>query len=157
MKKNEILPAFKLPSSEQRTMGPGSYRQRKNLLLIVLPEPSISGRRLIEQVIEWQPRFQTTETAALAVVGGERNKAEALFEALNPPFPFLFDSDLSVISEINGRWPSLLVADRYGMVWDHTEVTEKENAAAVMKRVLETLEFINLQCPECGVLDSPPP
>lgn len=50
----------------------------------------------------------------------------------------------------------MLVADRCGALW--ARVTPKEEDAELkLEHVLEHLHFIQIQCPECGVLDLPAP
>jgi len=159
--KNE-LPFFELPSTSEKTMGPLTFWQRRNLLLLMLPNAdSDYGRKLVEKLNETYHQCQKLEADILVVVGGEKEKTEAMYRALRSPFPFLFDVDRSVYSKIirnedtHQFW--LLVIDRFGTVWSTNRASQRDDPGKLIKNAMESLNFINLQCPECGVHDMPVP
>jgi peroxiredoxin len=159
--KNE-LPFFKLPSTSEKTMGPRIFWQRRNLLLLMLPDAdSDYGRKLVEKLNETYHKCQKLEAEILVVVGGEKEKTEAMYRKLRSPFPFLFDVDRSVYSKIIGNedrdqlW--LMVVDRFGTIWSTNLASQRDDPGKLIKNAMESLDFINLQCPECGVHDMPVP
>ena len=161
MNKKTELPFFELPSTGETTMGPLTFWQRRNLLLAVLPNgDSEYGRKLVEKLNETYPQCQKLEAEILMVVGGEKEKTEAIYHTLRPPFPFLFDVDRSVCSKIIGKEDThqfwLLVVDRFGTVWSTNPAFKRDDPGKLIKNAMESLNFVNLQCPECGVPDVPP-
>jgi len=159
--KNE-LPFFELPSTSEKTMGPLTFWQRRNLLLLMLPNAdSDYGRKLVEKLNETYHQCQKLKADSLVVVRGEKEKAEAMYCKLRSPFPFLFDVDRSVYSKIirnedtHQFW--LLVIDRFGTVWSTNRASQRDDPGKLIKNAMESLNFINLQCPECGVHDMPVP
>jgi peroxiredoxin len=142
-------------------MGPGNFRQRQNLLLAVMPEATGYARKIVRKLDENYGRIRKSEAAVLAVAGGDRAGAQALYDSLKPFFPFLFDPDRSVCSRIldnrNTEQPALLVTDRFGTVWRRKTAAECGGPASLVDDALDELNFINLQCPECGVPDTPTP
>jgi len=54
-----------------------------------------------------------------------------------------------------GKGASLLVADRYGEVWEH-HLVGKHHALPTTNELVATVRLMALQCPECGVPDSAP-
>ena len=162
MNKITDLPFFDLPSTSEKTMGPLNFWQRRNLLLVMLPNAdSDYGQKLIEKLNETYHQYQTLEAEILVVVGGEKEKTEAMYRKLRSPFPFLFDVDRSVYSKVIENEDTyqvwLLVVDRFGTVWSTNPASKRDDPGELIKNALESLTFINLQCPECGVPDLPPP
>lgn len=162
MNKKTELPFFELLSTGGKTMGSRSFWQRQNLLLAMLPyTDTYYGRKLVEKLNEIYPLCQKLEAEILVIVGGEKENSEAMHRKLRSPFPFLFDVDRSVYSEIIGNEDTdrfwLLVVDRFGTVWSTIPASESDDPEKLIKNALESLNFVNLQCPECGVPDVPPP
>jgi peroxiredoxin len=146
------LPGFRLPSTEGREIGPQDLRRRKHLVLAFLQDPeSPRSRGLLQDLSRSHGRFQALDARVLAIVGGDRETAQALHDEMTPPFPFLFDPDdraarLCLGAEVDAR-PALLVLDRYGIVWAHLRPGGEDGAADV-EGALEHVRFIAMQCPE---------
>jgi peroxiredoxin len=158
----ELLPAFELPASTGKRMGPGMFRQRQNLLLAIFPDAeNTEGHRLLEALKASHSICSELGTAIQAVIGGEKEKSEAVFRRFQLPFSLLYDIDKKVVSKYPNseapQLPVLLVADRFGVLWSKISMTAKQNATDIVEKALENLRFIMLQCPECDVPDVPPP
>jgi peroxiredoxin len=162
MNKITELPFFELPSTSEKTMGPLTFWQRRNLLLVMLPNANSDyGRKLVKKLNETYRRCQKLEAEILVVVGGEKEKTEAMYRKLRSPFPFLFDVDRSVYLKIIGNEDThqfwLLVVDRFGTVWSKNPASRRDDPGKLIKNAMASLNFMNLQCPECGVPDVPVP
>ena len=162
MYKINDLPFFELPSTSEKTLGTLNFWQRRNLLLVMLANADRKyGQKLVEKLNESYHECQKLEAEILVVVGGEKEKTEAMYRKLRSPFPFLFDVDRSVYSKIIGNedrnqiW--LIVVDRFGTVWSMNPASKGDDPGELIKNAMQSLNFINLQCPECGVPDFPPP
>jgi len=162
MNKITNLPFFELPSTGDKTMSSQTFWQKRNLLLVMLPNASSDyGRKLVEKLNETYRQCQKFESEVLVIVGGEKERTEVMYRKLRSPFPFLFDVDRSVYSKIIGNEDThqfwLLVVDRFGTVWSTNRASQRDDPGKLIKNAMESLNFINLQCPECGVHDMPVP
>ncbi len=52
-----------------------------------------------------------------------------------------------------GHRPGLLIVDRNGLVWKH--YIGLNTIDIKLQNILKWLEFIEMLCPECGVMDEP--
>lgn len=158
--KGALIPAFRLPSTEGRNLGPREFKQRNNLILAFLHEGGCgSCRTLLTTLAQSYQHFQGLNTEILAIVGGDKKIAEDLHCQMRLPFPFLFDPAERTAALCLGEHtprPAILVADRYGGLWARL-LPLKDDGIIDVKEVLQWLEFIETQCPECNVPDLPPP
>jgi peroxiredoxin len=154
------LPLFSLPSSRGGELGPGRYRQRKHLVLLLLDPEQPAGRAYLATMAELYGEFQEMDAEVLALVPypAESDPAALSTRAatLSLPFPLLGDDGTARARLLPAAAPAgaagAFVADRYGVL-----VFQSLGAglAAVdpPAEVLAWTRFIGMQCSEC--LDFP--
>jgi peroxiredoxin len=141
-------------------VGPDDYRQHKNLIVVFVDGPRCpTCGRLINELISRYGEIRSLNGEVLAILS-PKGSTEIVQTRYRPPFPLLFDPDeraATVCLGSNGvRRPAVIVADRFGTVWMYHH-PKKVGEAVDVQKVVEELRFIQIQCPECGVPDSPPP
>lgn len=160
MTKEVFIPSFQLPSTEGCNLGPREFKQRQNLILVFLHGAEcIPSRTLLKDLTHEYPKFQTLDAELLVIVGGEERAANDLHDQMELFFPLLLDPQdgvaaLCLCAEGMLR-PAILVADRYNILWARL-LPNEEDGAIEIHEVLQQLQFFELQCPECSVLDLPP-
>lgn len=147
-----MVPSLSLPSTAGATISTSDYRSRRNLVLI-LADSLAARAEILMELAEHYAEFQQQEAEILVIAPPTpENKAWAqAHRAL--PFPLLWD-DNGVAAEALGAevldaGSSLLVyvADRFGEIYSVYRPGEGYHLPTV-KELLETLEFIEVQCPE---------
>jgi peroxiredoxin len=154
-----LIPAFQLPSTEGRPLGPREFRHRRNLILLFLREASPpSSQGLLKTLARWYPKLKALQAEVLVVVPGEERAAWEVHRQLRLPFPFLFDPQDRVAPLCLGAEPdrpAVLLLDRYNVPWVRLE--PRGEGELEIREAADWLEFIGVQCPECGVPDQPSP
>ena len=158
--KDIFLPNFQLPSTLGESLGPKGFWQRKNLVLAFFHQAHCrTCKGVLELLRQNASCIMDMNAEILAIIPGDRRAAEELHAEMKLPFPFLFDLDDRVATlNLGGdslRRPAVLVADRFGAIW-HRNWPKEEDGSIKIEDSLNWLEFIEIQCPECDVLDSPP-
>ncbi len=124
------------------------YRGRKNLILI-LGTLSVQHSALIRDLAVHYERIRGEQAEVLLIVPGALEERE---QPVQLPFPVLIDPDRHTYAEYGlqasvNPISGIFVADRFGELVASYIGPETTNATAAS--ILNWLEFINSQCPEC--------
>ncbi|MCW5854243.1 MAG: redoxin domain-containing protein [Anaerolineae bacterium] len=150
----QMLPDFHLPTVDGRRIRLSDYRNRRNIVLIVLKGLSAGTDRLLSEVTQAAEELADDNAQALVVVEGPIQAAQSLQQMYRLPFPVLADSVGAVAPLLGpdetGNSPCLAVhiASRssrvYWSVW-----LGPDDRPPTVKDIRGWLEFIEIQCPEC--------
>lgn len=150
------LRSFTLPDADGRPVSLWSYHQRRNLVLFFHHGSTCADcRAVLRDLSASRAAFQDEEAIVLAVGPDPPALAKELATSLNPGFPLLCDPSKQVVAKQNLLMPSLVVADRFGEIWAAWAGGDAHllpNGAEIAR----WLEFVELQCPECGPAEWPP-
>ncbi len=153
----EMLPSFCLPAAGGKVVDLWTYKQHQQVVLLVLHEPACPEcRKVLEAFAAYYPVFCEQETEVLALCAAPLEAIEQAQREMRLPFPLLADAMGETLRRLTG-WneikntpqPALLVADRYGALYARY-TAEREGELPSPDLVLRDLEYIAIQCPECG-------
>ena len=151
--KERMAPAFKLPSSQSRKIASWDYKQRRALVLVLLPQAEPHFLKRLEA--EYQD-YKAAGAELLAITFLQPEELSRLAVELKLSFPLLSDPDGAVYrqymamleEEITGRAElpaALLVADRFGAVSRYALAT-KPAGLPDRDEIVEMLEFLGNLC-----------
>ena len=149
-----MLPDFHLPTVDGRRIRLSDYRNRRNIVLVVLQGLSAGTDRLLSTLAEEATALAGDNAQALVVVEGPLQAAQSLQQMYRLPFPVLADAAGAVAPLLGpaetGTGPRLAVhvASRssrvYWSVW-----RGPDDRPPTVKDIRGWLEFIEIQCPGC--------
>src|SRR5579859_7447473 len=151
----EMLPQFRLPAADGRTVQLWDYKQRQALVLIILHGPDCAEcGRLLEAYAARYAEFREQGAELLALLPAPLEQVERLQAELRLPFPLLADATGETLARLSA-WdvarraaqPAILVADRYGALYRRSSAAS-EGALPAPDVALKDLEYIGMQCPE---------
>lgn len=143
---------FALPSSRGEHVRISMLRSQSNLV-VVFPGHSDAMRVFLQDVERHGREFVEQETTVVAVVPcGPEEQATAIAEG--SPILVLYDKTHAVYrlsgatNESGCLVPLAYLTDRFGEIVS-TYVAPAHSMPPSIEEILRTLEFVNLQCPEC--------
>lgn len=150
LKLRTSTPYFKLPTRDGTCFDLWQYRQRKNVVLIFLPD--LSKDFLQATITKFEKntsvyRNQNTEVLYI-IYGYSQNHFQ-----LDTKFPRLLDQDSTVArlyldsDLVSSRKLAVFVLDRYGELWNQWQQNNRSDMPP-QKEILDTLYLIERQCPE---------
>lgn len=157
LKLHKVVPNFDLPSTEGRSIKLTDYKQKKNLLLFFYN----SGQCL--QCLERLRSFATNygsfgefNTEILSISSDPIEDSMILKEEYRLPFPLLrdetgFQMDKFTLVEEGNATPSIFITDKFGSLYGQWIISHEEGDLPDVKEYLKILEYIEVQCPECGI------
>lgn len=143
------LPTFRLRDADGNLAGPADLLQQQDMVVALLHDPSCQMcSAFLDELARQQAVMQARGAAAIAVIMGPGTR----------PLPIrqLLDVDghaTALIAWALSLTPgdaTVLVADRYGGVYARLPVHGVE-PAATLGEATDWLDFIGMQCDECGV------
>ncbi|MHB0999380.1 MAG: peroxiredoxin family protein [Armatimonadota bacterium] len=150
LKLKTMIPVFHLNSTDSRTINLWNYKGLQNLMLAFFPDIRCEEcMDFLRNTVDSFRRYEEEFAIPLIVIRGGKDKAEALSKDLNPPFPILYDEDGKVTDQYTDTLPAVFAADRFGELYAEWIVGE-DHAFPSQKDILDVIELINLECPECG-------
>ena len=150
LKPGSMIPAFQLMSAEGRSVNTWDYKGRMNMVLAFLPGEGDAGSTgFIRSVAEMYHQYEEEDAVFIGIVDGGVERANSLRDELHPPFPILYDEAGEVTGSYTDALPAVFVADRFGELYAQW-VVGAAGFFPSQKEVLDALELINLECPECG-------
>lgn len=143
------VPLFYLPSAAGGQSGPAATRSRYNLVLVFLDNSPQTGPYL-QSLAAIYPAILRDDARAIAVLHASQEETQRLAASLSLPFTLLADDAGATTERIlgPGNHAGLCVADRYGIIY-LVEVASDLSALPPASTVVEWLEYIEIQCPEC--------
>jgi peroxiredoxin len=154
----DIIPDFTLKAVDGRIISPSLYRNKKNLVLVFVQFSECSTcYTLLSDLKKFYKDFRGMNTEVLLIIGCSEKAVKNLQQLWMMPFPMLADTDDLAARQYLGDniqyRPALLIVDQYGLVWKY--FIGKNKTDIKPQNILKWLEFIEIQCPECGVKDGP--
>jgi peroxiredoxin len=154
-----VLPDFELPSSRGEPVLASAYRGRSNLVLILAADSNLLND-LLSQLDSKQQELAENNARILVTAVGTRQHACELKQEQRLNHDLLVDLDgrvhrtLDAINTAGQPVPMVFVTDRFGEIFAILKIDAHKSIPSA-EEVLGWLEFINCQCPECGVREWP--
>lgn len=146
---------FGLTAASGQHVQLSDYGGRRNLVLVFGGDSENgSWLGLLSDVAHRYSEFVEEQAEVLAVLAGTQAHAELILKQQQLPFLLLVDPGGEVHRSVGavekGSRPAtaVYVTDRYGEVFAAFRGLDKQ-AMPKAGEILEWLEFINMQCPEC--------
>lgn len=157
--KGRRLHDFGLTSADGELIRLSDYRGRSNLVLIFTDERGES-QKLLSAVARQYPDIKNEEAEVLAVLWSSGTQTAEAKQTRELPYPVLAGEDGRIHREVGavdsrGRASAAVyVTDRFGEVFGLYRTRDGQPLPAVGE-ILNWLEFINNQCPECEAPEWP--
>ncbi len=151
--KGRLLHDFDLVSAAGQRIWLSDYRSRLNLVLIFADDRAETSKLLFETARQ-HAQIREEQGEVLAVVQQSQEQAAQTKRELALPYPVLVDESGELHRQMgatNSRGPTaaaVYVTDRFGEVFGLYRTRDGQALPAVAD-ILNWLEFINSQCPEC--------
>jgi peroxiredoxin len=156
-----MLPNITSMATDGRRIGPLSYRHDRNLVLAFVGDGGQEDQRLLlTQLAEHYPAITQDNAEVLAVMDGSRQMAETLKRREHLPFVVLVDEDrrmhraFGAVDDAGRPSSAVVIADRYNEI-QAIYCTAEGHILPTVPEIVERLDFIEIQCPECGVPEWP--
>lgn len=151
--KGHRLHEFELVSALGRTIHLSDYRGRANLVLII-SDARPETAKLMSDTASQYADIRNEEAEVLAIMHMSRKQAAEAKERLKLPYPVLADEDSRIHRELGGvdsqgrASAAVYVTDRFGEVFGVYRTSGGQLVPSIAD-ILNWLEFVNAQCPEC--------
>lgn len=150
LKVKAMIPLFQLMSADGKTVSVWDYKGFQNLAIIFLPSDRCDKcKDFINQINQSYHRYAEEQATPIVIIRGTREDAVSMNNEVKPPFPILFDNNGNVTAQYTDTLPAVFVADRFGELYAEWLIG-KSNAFPSQKEIMDVIELINLECPECG-------
>lgn len=155
LKLNRPVPIFELPSTLGRNIQSWEYKQRKNVVILFLCSDSDKNRKILQDFADNYDQYLSQNTEILAIITKDQEAINKLQVELALPFPILSDISGTVADKYTQiidkcPLPSVFVTDKFGILY-YQSTLEKEDEFFEQGKILEWLDFIEAQCPECTI------
>lgn len=151
--RGHLIHDFELISAIGRVIHASDYRGRANLVLL-LSDDRPEAAKLISDLASRYAEIKNEEAEVLALFHDLPEKVAETKQRLNLPFPVLADEDGQIHRKLGATdaqghdSAAVYVTDRFGEVFGVYRTLEGHNIPGV-NDILNWLEFVNAQCPEC--------
>jgi peroxiredoxin len=151
--KGYLLRDFTLATSNGRHISVSDYRGRLNLVLI-LTDGGNESSALLTDLARHYPEVKEQEAEVLALVQPIEKQSSTIEQHTRMPFPVLVDHEnrlhhsLGATDAQGHPCAAAYITDRYAEVFAVYRRRDTQNLPKT-KEILDWLEFINIQCPEC--------
>src|SRR5512145_3324726 len=135
MEATPTLPYVRLTTPEGQTKFLADYRGWANLVIVFAGE---NTRVLLHDVAQRPRQFHNADSQVIVIVP----EASAIPES---PFTVLIDEQARLLTTLSPA--CVIIADRYG------EIITRYADCPTTAEVLDYLEYLELQCPECGHIE----
>lgn len=157
----QVVPDFELPSTKGARLGLWDFKPQRNLVLFFFHNGGCAAcRELLLGLARDYPRYKDEEAEILAVTTAPLDQSLKLAQDLSLPFPILSDptgetaQKFTYLDERGQAVPSVFVLDRFGALYTQV-IAEQESQLPSSEEILEWLDLIEAQCPECGAPEWP--
>jgi peroxiredoxin len=157
--KGRLLNDFELTTTSDTRVLLSDYRGRANLVLIAADEDEHTTALLSSLAAQYS-KIEELQAVVLLVVGKPHQAAASKANGLRLPYLTLIDvngrvhSDLGAVDANGNPQAAVYITDRFGEVFGIYRLRDGAVLPSV-KEIVDWLEFINSQCPECGVPEWP--
>ncbi len=160
----QIIPSFTLSGTDGMPHSPWDYKQRENLLLLLVPTPDeAASQHLLVCFAQNYVRFREERCGILAITSQPVIANLQLQEKLRLPFPIVADIQTQVFSrytlrrakdtvesinnaEISSPFlPGIVLADRYNALYQQW-IARQTAALPAIDELLQTLQYLNSVC-----------
>ena len=144
---------FELISALGGHVRTSDYRGRANLVLIVTDDRTATTK-LLSGAARRYTQLREQECEVLAVVQRSREQAAEMKRQMQLPYPVLADEDGCIHREVGAidaqehAAAAVYITDRFGEVFGAYRTRDRQSLPDVAD-IVNWLEFINRQCPEC--------
>ncbi len=151
--KGHRLQEFELPSALDGVVHLSDYRGRANLVLILSDHKSETSKLLSHTAARYS-EIKNEEAEVLVIIRMSRPQAAETQKRLRLPCPVLADDvgrihqPLGAVDSQGDDSAAVYVTDRFGEVFGAYRTSGGQSLPGVAD-ILNWLEFINAQCPEC--------
>jgi peroxiredoxin len=151
--KGHLLRDFTLATSDGRPISVSDYRGRLNLVLIFTDAGNESSS-LLTDLTKQYPEVKEQEAEVLAIVQPTGKRGSTIEQHARLPFPVRVDHDNRLhnafgATDAQGQaCAAAYITDRFAEVFAVYRRRDTQNLPKT-KEILDWLEFINIQCPEC--------
>lgn len=151
----KVVPDFTLPSLDGGQIGPGTYKQRANLVIAYLDLDRCGEcKDFLRDLADSYQLYRADETEILAVCLQPVGELRGQVGTLGLPFPVLSDEHGAVrgiyfSGEPGQPMGGVFITDRYGAL--RVRMFSQTGAELpAQKEILDWLDLIEMECPECG-------
>jgi peroxiredoxin len=151
--KGKRLPEVELLSSAGETVRISDYRGRRNLV-VFLTDQRPETEHLLTALGNSYREIQNQDAQVLVIVPASGRATAKNRDRLKLPFPVLSDPNRLVQRQLgafdaqNHDAAAVYVTDRFGEVFGVYRIRDQQALPSV-EEILDWLEFVNAQCPEC--------
>ncbi len=150
------MPWFELASTQDKILSIWDYKHKKNLVILFFRSSDCqSSREYLLELNAGYKDFTDSKTEIIAITSDSLENLKKLASELGIMFPMLSDKNGVVInkytySDDSGKhpMPSIFITDQFGALY-FQEITKDEKELLSIKEVLDWINFIEKQCPEC--------
>ncbi len=152
----QVIPDFILPSLSGKQVSPRDYKQKSNLVILYLNLQQCEG--CVDYLKEFADNYHVyreLETEIIAVCPQPISELQSKLGSMGFPFPVLSDETCEVGQTYLGGQPGeklaggVFVTDRFGAL-RAMMVARSENELPNQQSILDWLNLIEMECPECG-------
>lgn len=149
-----MLPDFSLPTTDGRPIRLSDYRNRRNIVLVLLRGLSAASETLLADLQDNVTGLAEDNAQALVVVQGPRQAAVSLQRMYLLSYPVLYDEQgqlealLGPSSTPDAPRLAVHIASRSSRIY-WSAWAEPGDPAPTVEDIRGWLEFIEIQCPEC--------
>jgi peroxiredoxin len=159
LKLGEVVPYLSLPSSINGNVSLWDLKQKKNLVIVFHHGNNcIHCWAMLKELSEAYANFKELETEILAVSFDSLEKLKDYAKSMKIPFHLLSDETGETTESftytdvrLNAPFPSILVADRFGVL-RYQQIAFEAHELIDVKEILSWLLLIQTECPECSHL-----
>jgi peroxiredoxin len=157
--KGDLIRDFQLCTSEGRAVLLSDFRGRSKMVLVFTGEQAAGPQLLLDLEVH-QKDFAETETRILVIVAGSQQHASELNQSLHLDFAVLADvggqvhRSAGTEDQTGHPQAAVYITDRFGEIFAAYKAEQAESLPSVAE-ILRWVEFINIQCPECGPSEWP--
>jgi hypothetical protein len=151
----DLLPDFVLPDVRGGQAGTLGLLQRRELLLAICHPPGCEAcDQLLDQLAERSLEPSGPDLAVLALFVEPPDQARPGPER---PFPCLVDHEgatlkrLAHLAGTREKEPCLIASNRFGVVLSAKKIHDGAPAIELVEDAVGWTDFVQMQCPECGV------
>ncbi|MCM8778182.1 MAG: peroxiredoxin family protein [Candidatus Omnitrophica bacterium] len=150
IKNGQIIPSFRLEDLAGEIIKSNDFSRKKNLVIFFFDKLNADSKRYLEMLNGIYPEVRKEEAEILAICREEKGKIAKFILQKEIKFNVLFDPESKIMEKfLQEDFPTLFITDRFQALYRaYTELPDK-------REIISSLEFLEKQCPECGITHWP--